>query len=327
MKKIGIINVTSYSGLELLRILGAHPEVEITQVTGRSMAGKKLSNVFSFYNGNLVIQDELKDSVDLIFSCLPHKASAEIIGKFVNNGINTIDLSADFRLPVKLYESTYESKHPYPSLINKFIYGLPELNRNKIFSSKFISNPGCFPTCGTIPLIPLIGKDIVNVIIDAKTGISGAGRSKKVDHNFSEISDNFSAYSLNGHRHEPEIEHNLKINLHLTTHLAPMVRGIFSTIYFQSYEKIDLKEYVSYFSEHPFVNVLNESPKVKDVRGTNNCNLFIQELKKNNDLNSYRIISVIDNLTTGASGQAVQNMNLMFDFEETLGLNNMPLYP
>ncbi len=327
MKKIGIINVTSYSGLELLRILGAHPEVEITQVTGRSMAGEKLSDVFSFYNGNLVIQDELKDSVDLIFSCLPHKASAEIIGKFVNNGINTIDLSADFRLPVKLYESTYESKHPYPSLINKFIYGLPELNRNKIFSNKFISNPGCFPTCGTIPLIPLIGKDIVNVIIDAKTGISGAGRSKKVDHNFSEISDNFSAYSLNGHRHEPEIENNLKINLHLTTHLAPMVRGIFSTIYFQSYEKIDLKEYVNYFSEHPFVNVLNESPKVKDVRGTNNCNLFIQELKKNNDLNSYRIISVIDNLTKGASGQAVQNMNLMFDFEETLGLNNMPLYP
>ena len=120
---------------------------------------------------------------------------------------------------------------------------------------------------------------------------------------------------------------HLKLNLHLTTHLAPMVRGIFSTIYFQSNEKIDLKEYVSYFSEHPFVNVLNESPKVKDVRGTNNCNLFIQELKKNNDLNSYRIISVIDNLTKGASGQAVQNMNLMFDFKEMLGLNNMPLYP
>ena len=269
MKKIGIINVTSYSGIELLRILETHPEVEITQVTGRSMAGKKLSNVFSFYNGNLVIQDELKDSVDLIFSCLPHKASAEVIGKFVNNDINTIDLSADFRLPVEIYESTYESKHPYPSLINKFVYGLPELNRDEISSSKFISNPGCFPTCGTIPLIPFIGKDIVNVIIDAKTGISGAGRSKKIDHNFSEISDNFSAYSLSGHRHEPEIENNLKLSLHLTTHLAPMVRGIFSTIYLHSKEKIDLKEYVNYFSEHPFVYVLNESPKAKDVRGTN----------------------------------------------------------
>ena len=233
MKKIGIINITSYSGLELLRILKMHPEVEITQVTGRSMAGEKLSNVFNFYNGDLVIQDELKDSVDLIFSCLPHKASAEVIGKFVNNEVNTVDLSADFRLPVEIYESTYESKHPYPSLINKFVYGLPELNKKKISSSKFISNPGCFPTCGTIPLIPLIGKDIVNIIIDAKTGISGAGRSKKIEHNFSEISDNFSAYSLNGHRHEPEIENNLNFKLHLTTHLAPMVRGIFSTIYFQ----------------------------------------------------------------------------------------------
>ncbi len=327
MKKIGIINITSYSGLELLRILKMHPEVEITQVTGRSMAGEKLSNVFNFYNGDLVIQDELKDSVDLIFSCLPHKASAEVIGKFVNNEVNTVDLSADFRLPVEIYESTYESKHPYPSLINKFVYGLPELNKKKISSSKFISNPGCFPTCGTIPLIPLIGKDIVNIIIDAKTGISGAGRSKKIEHNFSEISDNFSAYSLNGHRHEPEIENNLNFKLHLTTHLAPMVRGIFSTIYFQSKEKIDIDEYINYFSEHPFVNVLSESPKVKDVRGTNNCNLYFQELKKNNDLNSYRIISVIDNLTKGASGQAVQNMNLLFDFEETLGLNNMTLYP
>ena len=327
MKKIGIINITSYSGLELLRILKMHPEVEITQVTGRSMAGEKLSNVFNFYNGDLVIQDELKDSVDLIFSCLPHKASAEVIGKFVNNEVNTVDLSADFRLPVEIYESTYESKHPYPSLINKFVYGLPELNKKKISSSKFISNPGCFPTCGTIPLIPLIGKDIVNIIIDAKTGISGAGRSKKIEHNFSEISDNFSAYSLNGHRHEPEIENNLNFKLHLTTHLAPMVRGIFSTIYFQSKEKIDIDEYINYFSEHPFVNALSESPKVKDVRGTNNCNLYFQELKKNNDLNSYRIISVIDNLTKGASGQAVQNMNLLFDFEETLGLNNMSLYP
>ncbi len=327
MKKIGIINITSYSGLELLRILKMHPEVEITQVTGRSMAGEKLSDVFNFYNGDLVIQDELKDSVDLIFSCLPHKASAEVIGKFVNNEVNTVDLSADFRLPVEIYESTYESKHPYPSLINKFVYGLPELNKKKISSSKFISNPGCFPTCGTIPLIPLIGKDILNIIIDAKTGISGAGRSKKIEHNFSEISDNFSAYSLNGHRHEPEIENNLNFKLHLTTHLAPMVRGIFSTIYFQSKEKIDIDEYINYFSEHPFVNVLSESPKVKDVRGTNNCNLYFQELKKNNDLNSFRIISVIDNLTKGASGQAVQNMNLLFDFEETLGLNNMSLYP
>ena len=185
MKKIGIINITSYSGLELLRLLKNHPEVTITQATGRSMAGKKLSDVFPFHKSNIIINDEIKESVDLIFSCLPHKASAEVIGKYVNNGVQTIDLSADFRLPKELYESTYESKHPYPSLIEKFTYGLPELNREKIKSSDFISNPGCFPTCNTIPLIPLIGKNIKNIIIDSKTGTSGAGRSKKIEHSFS----------------------------------------------------------------------------------------------------------------------------------------------
>ena len=327
MKKIGIVNITSYSGLELLRLLKNHPEVNITQVTGRSMAGKKLSEVFPFYNGNIIINDEIKESVDLIFSCLPHKASAEVIGKFINNGVQTIDLSADFRLPKELYESTYESKHPYPSLIEKFIYGLPELNREKIKSGDFIANPGCFPTCSTIPLIPLIGKNIKNIIVDAKTGISGAGRSKKIEHSFSEISDNFSAYSLDGHRHEPEIENNLNFKLHLTTHLAPMTRGIFSTIYFQSESEIYLREYKDYFTSHPFVNILDKAPVVKDVRGTNYCNLFIQKLKDKEGLNTYRIISVIDNLAKGASGQAIQNMNLMSNFEETLGLNNMALYP
>ncbi len=327
MKKIGIINVTSYSGLELLRLIKNHPKVSVTQVTGRSLAGKNLSEVFPSTEDNLIIQHEIKDSVDLIFSCLPHKASAEIIGKYVNNGVKTIDLSADFRLPLELYESSYESKHPYPSLINKFTYGLPELNREKIKSAQFVSNPGCFPTCGTIPLIPLVGENIENIIIDAKTGISGAGRSNKIEHNFSEISDNFSAYSLNGHRHEPEIENNLNFKLHLTTHLAPMIRGIFSTIYFQSKSKINIEEYKDYFSTHPFVNILDKSPNVKEVRGTNNCNIFIQKLENKFGINSYRLISVIDNLTKGASGQAIQNMNLMFDFEETLGLNNMALYP
>tara|TARA_B100000902_G_scaffold70246_1_gene75998 strand:- start:106 stop:1089 length:984 start_codon:yes stop_codon:yes gene_type:complete len=327
MKKIGIINVTSYSGLELLRLIKNHPKVSVTQVTGRSLAGKNLSEVFPSTEDNLIIQDEIKDSVDLIFSCLPHKASAEIIGKYVNNGVKTIDLSADFRLPLELYESSYESKHPYPSLINKFTYGLPELNREKIKSAQFVSNPGCFPTCGTIPLIPLVGENIENIIIDAKTGISGAGRSNKIEHNFSEISDNFSAYSLNGHRHEPEIENNLNFKLHLTTHLAPMIRGIFSTIYFQSKSKINIEEYKDYFSTHPFVNILDKSPNVKEVRGTNNCNIFIQKLENKFGISSYRLISVIDNLTKGASGQAIQNMNLMFDFEETLGLNNMALYP
>jgi len=313
--------------MELLRILDNHPEVEITQVTGRSQAGKMLNEVFPFYNGNLKINENLHDSADLIFSALPHKASAEVIGQYVNNDIPCIDFSADFRLPVDIYEQVYDLKHPYPSLIDKFIYGLPEKNKKIIKGSKFVANPGCFPTCATIALLPFMKIEIENIIIDAKTGISGAGRSQNINHSFSEISDNMSAYSLQGHRHEPEIENNINKKVHLTTQLSAMTRGIFSSIYFQTNQKIDLDDYSNFFNNHPFVYVCSDAPKVKDVRGTNNCNLFIQELPKKSSKNTYRIISVIDNLVKGAAGQAVQNMNIMFDFDETLGLNNMALYP
>ena len=325
MLKVGILNITSYSGMELIRILDTHPEVEVTQVTGRSQAGKMLDDVFPFYNGKLKINENLKEDTDLIFSALPHKASAEIIGQYVNNDIPVIDFSADFRLPLDIYEKIYDVKHPYPSLIDKFIYGLPEKNKEKIKISKFVANPGCFPTCATIPLLPL--NNITNIIIDAKTGISGAGRSQNINHSFSEISDNISAYSIEGHRHEPEIENNINNNVYLTTQLSSITRGIFSSIYFQSQDEIDLEKYKNYFNDTPFVNVCSDPPKVKEVRGTNNCNIFIQKLPKKSSINNYRIISVIDNLVKGAAGQAVQNMNIMFNFEETLGLNNMALYP
>jgi N-acetyl-gamma-glutamyl-phosphate reductase len=327
MLKIGILNITSYSGMELMRILTNHPEVEVMQVTGRSQAGKTLGEVFPFYNGKLKITESLQEDVDLIFSALPHKASAEIIGQYVNNDIPVIDFSADFRLPIDIYENIYDVKHPYPSLINKFIYGLPEKNKEEIKSSKFIANPGCFPTCATIPLLPLENINISNIIVDAKTGISGAGRSQNINHSFSEISDNISAYSIKGHRHEPEIENNINKNVYLTTQLSSITRGIFSTIYFQSEDKIDIENYKHHFDGMPFANVYSEPPRVKEVRGTNNCNIFIQELPKKSNINNYRIISVIDNLVKGAAGQAVQNMNIMFSFDETLGLNNMALYP
>ncbi len=327
MLKIGILNITSYSGMELMRILTNHPETEVTQVTGRSQAGKTLNEVFPFYNGKLKITESLEGDVDLIFSALPHKASAEIIGQYVNNDIPVIDFSADFRLPIDIYEKIYNVKHPYPSLINKFIYGLPEKNKEKIKSSKFIANPGCFPTCATIPLLPLENINISNIIVDAKTGISGAGRSQNINHSFSEISDNFSAYSIKGHRHEPEIENNINKGVYLTTQLSSITRGIFSTIYFQSEDNIDIENYKHHFDDMPFTNVCSEPPRVKEVRGTNNCNIFIQELPKKSNINNYRIISVIDNLVKGAAGQAVQNMNIMFSFDETLGLNNMALYP
>ena len=327
MLKVGILNVTSYSGMELIRILDNHPEVEVTQATGRSQAGKMLDDVFPFYNGKLKINENLKEDADLIFSALPHKASAEIIGQYVNNDVPVIDFSADFRLPLDIYEKLYDVKHPYPSLINKFVYGLPEKNKEKISSSKFIANPGCFPTCATIPLLPLENTNISNIIVDAKTGISGAGRSQNVIHSFSEISDNISVYSVEGHRHEPEIENNISKKIYLTTQLSPITRGIFSTIYFQSQDEIDIENYKHHFNNIPFVNICSEPPRLKEVRGTNNCNIFIQKLPKKTDLNNYRVISIIDNLVKGAAGQAVQNMNIMFNFSETLGLNNMALYP
>lgn len=327
MLKVGIINITGYAGIELLRILENHPEVVISEVTGRSQAGKPLKEVFTHYSGDLMIKENLSESVDLIFSALPHKISASVLGQYVNNGISSIDFSADFRLPRNIYETTYDVKHPYPTLIDKFVYGLPEKDKSAIKNKKFIANPGCFPTSVILALLPLTDIKSESVIIDAKTGISGAGRSKKIDHSFSEISDNMVAYSVNGHRHEPEIEHHLNKNVHLTTHLAPMIRGIYSTIYFQTNEKVDEKIFDEYYSDHPFVSIKSLPPKVKDVRGSNFCHIFIQKLPKKSDTNTYRIISVIDNLVKGAAGQAVHNMNLMFNLEETLGLNNIALYP
>jgi len=327
MKKAAILNITGYSGNELLRILSSHPEITISEVTGRSSAGKFLKDLSPSYNGNLQIKETLEESVDIIFSALPHKASAEILGKFVNNGTQVIDFSADFRLPLQTYEKTYNVKHPFPSLIDKFTYGLPEKNKKLIKNSKFISNPGCFPTCSILALLPLSELKSESIIIDSKTGTSGAGRSQKTELSFSEISDNISAYSVDGHRHEPEIEHHLTKNVHLTTHLSPMIRGIFSTVYFQTKNIIPLDIFNEFYSDHPFVKISDSPPNVKDVRGTNYCHIFFQKLPNKSDINTYRIISVIDNLVKGAAGQAVQNMNIMFDFEETLGLNNIALYP
>ena len=327
MKKAAILNITGYSGNELLRILSNHPEIDISEVTGRSSAGKFLKDVSPFYNGNLKVKETLEKSADIIFSALPHKASAEIIGKFVNNDIPVIDFSADFRLPLETYEKTYNVKHPYPSLIDKFTYGLPEKNKKLIKSSKFIANPGCFPTSSILALLPLYEIKSESIIIDSKTGTSGAGRSQKVGLSFSEISDNITAYSIDGHRHEPEIEHHLNKNIHLTTHLSPMVRGIFSTVYFQTKSTISLDIFNEFYSDHPFVKICTLPPSVKNVRGTNYCHIFFQKLPNKSDINTYRIISVIDNLVKGAAGQAVHNMNIMFNFEETLGLNNIALYP
>ena len=350
MLKIGILNVTGYGGSELVRILHNHPEVQLKSITGRSSAGKKIGEVFPHLNDyQLTIKTEISEEVDLVFSALPHKASAEVLGPLIKSGIRCIDFSADFRLPIDLYESIYQVKHPYPELLKNFTYGLPELFKEEIKQADNIANPGCFPTGALIPLSQFFkeanAKGKYSVIIDSKTGISGAGRSTKIDFNFSEINDNFSAYGLEGHRHQPEInyhlsrylknnrkdeeESNAPQNIIFTPHLSPMVRGIFTTCYvvYSDNQNVKINKKNTIFTKW-----LNNSPNVKDVRGTNNCLMYFDEpnstkmRSKEND-NVYRMISVIDNLVKGAAGQAVHNMNLMYGFPEKMGLDNIAIYP
>ena len=346
MLKIGILNVTGYGGSELVRILHEHPEVQIKSITGRSNAGKKIGEVFPYLDDYpLTIESEVSKKVDLVFSALPHIASAEILGPLVKSGIKCIDLSADFRLPIHLYESVYKVKHPYPELLEKFTYGLPELFKEEIKNADNIANPGCFPTGALIPLSQFYkqnNNENSTVIIDSKTGISGAGRSKNIDFNFSEISDNFSAYSLDGHRHQPEINYHLSRylknnekesyvpqNIIFTPHLSPMIRGIFTTCYIISSKikniEIDKKNTT-------FTKWVKTSPNVKNVRGSNNCLIYSdqpisEKNKTKDDAKAYRMISVIDNLVKGAAGQAVHNMNLMYGFPEKMGLDNLAIYP
>ena len=357
MINIGIINVTGYAGAELVRILHNHPEITIKSITGRSSAGKKIGEVFPYLNDSpLTIEPEISDGVDLVFSALPHKASAEAIGPLVKSGIKCIDLSADFRLPLDLFESVYKIKHPYPELLKHFTYGLPELFKDEITNAENIANPGCYPTGALIPLAEFFKQNNFNedcfIIIDSKTGISGAGRSSNVGLSFSEINDNFSAYGLEGHRHQPEINYHLSRflalnhstydtktdhskNIIFTPHLVPMVRGIFTTCYIVSLNKPywfkldnDKEKKIS-----PFTSLVGNSPSVKDVRGTNNCLIYSDNPNSdkigydNKSNRVFRIISVIDNLVKGAAGQAVHNMNLMYGFPETMGLDNLGLYP
>jgi len=347
MLKIGILNVTGYGGSELVRILHQHPEIQIKSITGRSNAGKKIGEVFPYlYDYPLTIEPELSKEVDLVFSALPHKASAEILGPLVKSGIKCIDFSADFRLPIDLYESVYKVKHPYPELLEKFTYGLPELFKEEIINADNIANPGCFPTGALIPLSQFYKQNNTHenstIIIDSKTGISGAGRSTNINFNFSEISDNFSAYSLGGHRHQPEISYHLSRylknnekeshipqNIIFTPHLSPMIRGIFTTCYILSskIKNIEIDK-----ENTTFTKWVKNSPNVKSVRGSNNCLIYSDQpiskkIKTKDDDNIYRMISVIDNLVKGAAGQAVHNMNLMYGFPEKMGLDNIAIYP
>jgi N-acetyl-gamma-glutamyl-phosphate reductase len=344
MKKIraGIINVTGYAGVELARILWQHPDVELVSVTGRSAAGRKLGDVFPHLHvTGLTITAELEGKVDVAFSSMTHKASAEAIIPLLKKGIRVVDMSADFRLKeASWYPQWYEFDHPAPELLGKAVYGLPELHRDLIRTADIVANPGCYPTSAILGLAPLVKLGIAeaDVVIDSKSGVSGAGRTLTLPTHFAEASDNVRPYGLGGHRHLPEISQELEaldplkmVSVTFIPHVVPMTRGIVSTCYARmkpgklsgGKEELD-KIYSDFYRHEPFTHVMQQCPETKQTWGSNLCLLYPVFHHKTGRV---VVISCIDNLVKGAAGQAVQNMNIMFGFPETAGLEALPIYP
>ncbi|MEE2880411.1 MAG: N-acetyl-gamma-glutamyl-phosphate reductase [Chloroflexota bacterium] len=342
--KAGIINVTGYAGSELARILYRHPEVEITSVTGRSAAGQKLGEVFPHLSAlDLDITEELTDDVDVVFSALPHKASAEAVIPLLTQGTRVIDISADFRLKqADQYEEWYGVQHPDPSYLEDAVYGIPELHEEEISRAQLIANPGCFPTSAILAMAPAVKLGLIepDIIIDSKSGVSGAGRGLSMGTHYSEVNENTMAYSLSGHRHLPEITQELSLltqqTLEITflTHLVPMTRGILSSCYSRlnpeatsnSNPSISyIREvYQDFYKSHPFVVITATPPQTKQTLGNNQCLIYPTIDPRTNRL---IVISCIDNLVKGAAGQAVQNMNLMYQLPEETALESLAVYP
>jgi len=355
MIKVGVINVTGYAGAELARLLHTHPEAEMVSVTGRSEAGKKLAAVFPHLASyDLTIEPELGGGVDFVFSALPHAASAEACAPLVRAGIPVVDISADFRLnDAKVYAEWYGGEHPAPDLLSQAAYGLTELNREAVRGGKLIANPGCFPESALLGLAPAIKAGIIgpDIIVDSKSGVSGAGRGLALNLHFSEAAESVSAYALNGHRHLPEMVQEIakmwpqaeapddvKPRVTFTPHLIPMTRGILSTCYApivprQLPSGVASKQavhdlYAEAYSGEPFVRVIDpsaeEPPSTKQTRGNNMCLVYPTV-----DVRGERlvVVSVLDNLVKGAAGQAIQNMNVMLGLPETMGLDAPAVYP
>lgn len=340
MINAAIIGANGYTGKELIKILHSHPSVNLKYCASRKEAGTKIRDTFiEFYRlGDMKFCDTaeeeamLKDT-DVVFSALPHAASAELMLPYIKKGIKVVDLSADFRYKsLELYEKTYKVVHPCPQLLEQAVYGLPELNFDKIAAAKIVGNPGCYTTCSILPLYPLLSESVINskgIIIDAKSGVSGAGRKAETSLLFNEVSEDFKAYGVTTHRHTSEIEEVLSLATKketvvcFTPHLLPVKRGILSTIYAPLNKNItenDISDiYSKYYAGAPFVSVYTDGslPQLKSVAYTNDCHIGFKLDKKNNQI---IIISCLDNILKGASGQAVQNMNIMFGLNQTAGL-------
>jgi len=336
---VSIINVTSYMGADLARLLFRHPAVQIVSVTGRSEAGKRLGIVMPHLAAlDMTIDTEPKEA-ELVFSSLPHKASAEVVMRLIDKGCKVIDLSADFRLKdVAEYQEWYQFSHPASELLRDAVYGLTELHRFEVAEAKLVANPGCYPTGAILAMAPAVKAGLIqnDIIVDSKSGISGAGRTLSMAGHFAEANESAAAYSLEGHRHLPEMVQELSaaqgrpVTVTFVPHLVPMTRGILTSCYasLASISPPTVGEvrqmYRDFYQDEPFVKVVEAPPHTKHTWGSNLCLVYPAIDERTNRL---VVISCLDNLVKGGSGQAVQNMNLMLGFPETMGLEALPVYP
>lgn len=343
MIKVGIVGGTGYTGVELLRLLAAHPQVELAVITSRSEEGMPVSDMFPNLRGYVDLAFTAPDIAalarcDVVFFATPHGVAMKTAGELVERGVKVIDLGADFRIKdVPLWEQWYGMEHTRPDLVDKAVYGMPELNREAIRSAHLIACPGCYPTAVTLGFIPLLERGLVSadaLVADCKSGASGAGRKAAVPLLQAEVDGSFKAYGASGHRHLPEIRQNLaavkgkEVGLTFVPHLLPMVRGIHATLYARLEDaSVDLQAlYEQRYAAEPFVDVLpaGSHPETRTVRGTNTCRIALHRPEPGG---TAVLLAVIDNLVKGAAGQAVQNMNLMFDFPERQGLDTIAVMP
>lgn len=341
-RKIGIVGATGYTGVELLRLLVNHPGVEITYVTSREHAGTRVDAMFPNLRGFLGLEfsapaNEQLAECDLVFFATPNGVAMKSAQVLLDAGVKVIDLAADFRIKdIAVWEKWYGMQHASPQLVEEAVYGLPELNREQVRDARLVANPGCYPTAVTLGLLPLIENKLVDleqVIADTKSGASGAGRKAEVHTLLAEAGDNFKAYAVAGHRHQPEIAQTLSlvagcpVKPTFVPHLLPMIRGIHATLYTSLTSEVGLQQlYEQRYAAEVFVDVLpaGSHPETRSVRGANVCRIAIH--RPGNE-SRVVVLSVIDNLVKGAAGQAVQNMNLMLGFEEGAALGNPGLLP
>lgn len=341
--KVGILGATGYTGQELIRLLRQHPDVELAYLGSSSVAGHEYETICPQLCEQLIgtLSDEkLIPSLDVLFCALPHGITASRIREFLRPGVKVIDLGADFRLTsVDVYQEWYKLEHPEPEFIKEAVYGLPELYRAEIRGKSLVANPGCFPTATLLSLVPLLRRGLLrpeSIIIDAKSGVSGAGRGANLGTHYSEVNENIKAYSVAQHRHTPEIEQEISravghsVTVNFTPHLVPMTRGILATIYTEvqdGVEEEDLRAcWQEKYNSEEFVHVLSPGtwPQTKFALGSNHA--FLQ-LTIDRRTGRAIIVAAIDNLVKGASGQAIQNMNVLFDLPESRGLKGTGIWP